>query len=188
MSPTLDEARPAVATPCVAGFDPGAATGAVSFYFPDHPELIVSEDMVGAMPRQGVSSTFKFGIAFGIIIGLVTALEVPAHFVAPTKWKRHFGLDADKGKSRALALRLWPARTDLFGLKTNCGRAEAALLARFWAETNGLRFPSFATASQAATRPSEPPHTAAGERECRDATVSEPIPALAKGTANVWPE
>jgi crossover junction endodeoxyribonuclease RuvC len=67
--------------------------------------------------------------------GVVAASGVPLHLVSPSKWKRLFGLDADKERSRALALRLWPARSDLFGPKKDHGRAEAALLARYAAAT-----------------------------------------------------
>jgi crossover junction endodeoxyribonuclease RuvC len=63
----------------------------------------------------------------------------PLHLVTPAKWKRYFGLDADKEKSRALALRLWPSRSDLFTRKRDHGRAEAALLARYFAETREAR-------------------------------------------------
>lgn len=152
---------------CIAGIDPGSSSGAVSFYFPDHPCQIAAEDLpvvagqvdaailaarleqmqpdvavierVGAMPKQGVASTFKFGTSFGIIQGVVAALKIPAHFVAPGKWKRHFCLEADKEKARARALQFWPSRSDLFSRKKDHGRAEAALLARYFAETEGRR-------------------------------------------------
>ena len=70
-----------------------------------------------------------------MVRGVIAASGVPLHLVSPAKWKRHFGLDADKEKARALALRLWPTRADLFGRKKDHGRAEAALLARYFAET-----------------------------------------------------
>ncbi len=145
---------------CIAAIDPGL-TGAVAFYFPGagvisvhdmptvagnvdaaslaetlkqmRPDIAIVEH-VGAMPGQGVSSTFKFGCGFGIVQGVISALAIPAHLVTPSKWKRTLGLDADKEKARALALRLWPARADLFGRKKDHGRAEAALLARYAAE------------------------------------------------------
>jgi len=152
---------------CIAAFDPGSSSGAVAFYFPAHPGQISAEDLpvaagqvdpgtlaawlkqigpdvvvikrVAAMPKQGVSSTFKFGTAFGILQGVVAALTIPVHFVAPGRWKKHFGLTADKEQSRARALQLWPARSDLFGRKKDHGRAESALLARYFAETREAR-------------------------------------------------
>jgi hypothetical protein len=146
---------------CILGIDPGAS-GAIAFYFPSRPELVSAEDVplaggeidaatlarrinqlrptmavieqVGAMPKQGVSSTFKFGTAYGAVRGVVQALGVPMHLVTPGRWKKHFRLDADKEKARALAICLWPASRH-FERKKDHGRAEAALLARFGAET-----------------------------------------------------
>jgi crossover junction endodeoxyribonuclease RuvC len=148
---------------CIASIDPGVTTGAIAFVFTDHPSTVSAEDIpvangqvdaatlarrleimkpdiaiierVGSMPGQGVSSTFKFGQAYGTLIGVVAALKIPVHFVTPGKWKRHFGLSADKEESRARALQLWPARAELFARKRDHGRAEAALIARFAAET-----------------------------------------------------
>ena len=146
---------------CILGVDPGLS-GALAFYFPASPSHIVAEDipvaggaidaatlaqriaqmrptmavieLVGAMPKQGVSSTFKFGRAFGTVIGVVAALGIPTHFVAPTRWKRHFRLNANKDDARALALRLWPT-AECFSRKKDHGRGEASLLARYGAET-----------------------------------------------------
>jgi hypothetical protein len=146
--------------PCILAVDPGLS-GALAFYFPAQ-DAISAEDMpvaagdvdastlaarisqmkpnlaivelVASRPGQGVASVFKFGCGFGMVRGVIAASGVPLHMVTPAKWKRHFALDSDKEKSRALALRFWPTRSDLFGLKKNHGRAEAALLARYAAE------------------------------------------------------
>jgi crossover junction endodeoxyribonuclease RuvC len=146
---------------CILGIDPGLE-GALAFFFPDRPERIACEDMpcaagnvdavtlaacisvmapdevfleqVGAMPGQGVSSMFKFGRGFGTVIGVVGALKIPLHLVAPTRWKAHFRLPADKEAARALALRTFPACGFQFQRKKDHGRAEAALLARYGAE------------------------------------------------------
>jgi crossover junction endodeoxyribonuclease RuvC len=86
-----------------------------------------------AMPKQGVASTFKYGVAYGALCAVTALLEIPAHLVSPRKWKSHFNLDSDKEKSRALAIRLWPG-CGLFERKKDHGRAESALLARYGAE------------------------------------------------------
>jgi hypothetical protein len=96
------------------------------------PRLAVIEK-AQAMPRQGVSSTFKYGTAFGALRAVMTLCEIETHIVSPRRWKNHFGLDADKEKSRAMAIRLWPG-TALFERRKDHGRAEAALLARYGAE------------------------------------------------------
>lgn len=145
---------------CILGVDPGAS-GAVSFYFPDIPNKIGVVDfplvdgeincsaladiirgyapdlcvieLVSAMPKQGVSSTFKFGCAYGMVRGVVATLGIPQYYVTPAKWKRFYGLSAEKEKARELAVSLWPA-ADAFRRKKDHGRAEAALLAKYGAE------------------------------------------------------
>lgn len=144
----------------ILGIDPGVS-GAYAFYWPDrdmiaaedapvvdgnidaanmaaaidvmHPSVVIIE-RVGAMPKQGVSSTFKFGVAYGVVQGIVAAHQIPTHFVTPTVWKKHFNLSPDKEQSRARAVHLWPQQADLFKRKKDHGRAEAALLARYYAE------------------------------------------------------
>lgn len=146
---------------CLMGCDPGL-TGAIAFYFPSAPDRIAVEDMpvagehidpaelarririmapavaiierVGAMPKQGVSSTFKFGTGYGMVQGVVAALGIETRFVTPGVWKKHFRLPAEKEMARALAIQLWPS-CDNLGRKKDAGRAEAALIARYWVET-----------------------------------------------------
>jgi hypothetical protein len=98
----------------------------------EEPDVAIIE-RASSMPKQGVASTFKFGIAYGTLRAVVSALEIPHHLVTPATWKKHFRLSADKEKSRALAIRLWPG-CGLFNLKKHHGRAEAALIARYGAE------------------------------------------------------
>lgn len=152
---------------CILGVDPGI-NGAIAFYFTSHPDTVAAEvmptadnmvdaatlsrrieqirpdiavvEMVGAMPGQGVSSMFRFGQAFGIAIGVIAAMKVPVEFVAPARWKKHYRLGADKEEARSRALQLWPARAELFERKKDHGKAEAALIARYLAETQRNRF------------------------------------------------
>jgi len=147
---------------CIAAIDPGKS-GAVAYYFTSHSHVVSVEDMpvvdhrvngvelsnrlnqmkpdacvielVSSRPGQGVASMFNFGMAFGVAIGVVQALHIPVHFVAPSKWKRHFNLSKDKEESRRLAIDLWPDSADRFSRKRDEGRAEAALLAKWGAET-----------------------------------------------------
>jgi hypothetical protein len=143
--------------PPILGVDPGI-TGGVAFLYSDHvfaddipvvggevdvdtlvrrirehaPRVAVIE-RAQAMPRQGVVSVFKYGTAFGALCAVTAICEIPTHLVSPRKWKTHFGLDANKEKSRALAIRLWPG-CGYFERKKDHGRSEAALLARYGAE------------------------------------------------------
>ncbi len=87
---------------------------------------------VASMPKQGVASTFKFGVAFGVVLGVVGGMDLPSTLVRPAKWKRDMGLTSDKERSRRLAIERWPNQADSFKLKKHDGRAEAALLALWW--------------------------------------------------------
>lgn len=141
----------------IMGVDPGMF-GAIAFYNPKFPQLIAAYDMpivgkelnaaelfdiidsfkpvcaaievVHAMPKQGVSSSFNFGVSYGVIRGVVGSLKIRTHLVAPTKWKKYFSLSADKEASRALAVRNWPDSPH-FRRKKDHGKAESALLALY---------------------------------------------------------
>lgn len=95
--------------------------------------LFGAVEQVGAMPRQGVSSTFKFGTGFGQVLGVLAALGVPYLLAPPSKWKRSYGLGSEKDDARAMASRLFGVALDR---KKDDGRAEALLLARY-AQTFG---------------------------------------------------
>jgi crossover junction endodeoxyribonuclease RuvC len=96
------------------------------------PDVAIIET-VGAMPKQGVSSAFRFGVGVGMLRGVVQSLHIPLHEVAASKWKKHFGLNSDAEKSRARAIAMFP-NTDL-RLKKDHNRAEALLLALYYQET-----------------------------------------------------
>ncbi len=95
-------------------------------------------EKVHAMPKQGVSSTFKFGTTLGAVMMAVAMCNVPRILVSPTEWKMRMGLNNDKSKSLKRAIELFPKSADSFKLKKHDGRAEAALLAWY-----GYRMQSF---------------------------------------------
>ena len=99
-----------------------------------NPDVAVVEQ-VGSMPKQGVASTFKFGMGCGLIRGVLAGAGVPIISVTPAKWKKHFSLNSDAEKSRALAIRRFPGVTTL-ARKKDHGRAEALLLALWKLETD----------------------------------------------------
>jgi crossover junction endodeoxyribonuclease RuvC len=147
---------------CIAAIDPGKS-GAIAFYFSSHSHVVSVEDMpvvdhringvelasrinqmspdaciielVSSRPGQGVASMFNFGMCFGVAVGVVQALNIPLHFVTPTKWKKYFSLSSDKEESRRRAIDLWPESADRFSRRRDEGRAEAALIAKWGAET-----------------------------------------------------
>jgi hypothetical protein len=85
-------------------------------------------EQAGARPGQGVSSMFRFGQAYGTILGVIGALAIPVRHVSPAKWKGALGLNSDAETSRARAIETWPTEAHLFGRKKDHNRAEAALL------------------------------------------------------------
>lgn len=89
---------------------------------------------VHAMPGQGVSGMFRFGTAFGQILGTLQALEIPYELVSPAKWKREMSLPGGPGKGEAArlkALQLFPGLAAELARKRDHNRAEALLLARW---------------------------------------------------------
>lgn len=86
---------------------------------------------VNAMPGQGVSSVFAFGMSKGIIIGVLAALGVPMTLVSPQKWKKALGVPAAKDGARARASQLLPSCAGQWPLAKHDGRAEAALIALY---------------------------------------------------------
>lgn len=91
-------------------------------------------ERVGAMPGQGVTSTFKFGENFGFIQGLLAAYSIPYELVTPQKWKKGFQITGDKNSSIAVCKRLFPGvglhRTERC-TKDHDGMAEALLMAEY---------------------------------------------------------
>lgn len=95
----------------------------------DRQDLEIIVESVHSMPRQGVASTFKFGMAYGAAISIAERFNCPWHLVTPKKWKKLLGLDSDKDNSLELARSLWPNAP--LHLKKHNGRAEALLLAEY---------------------------------------------------------
>ena len=91
-------------------------------------------ERVHSMPKQGVASSFSFGVAYGMARGAVAGLAVPVLLVTPNEWKREFRLTADKQQARVMATRLFPHNAKDFSRVRDHGRAEAALLCLFGAK------------------------------------------------------
>ena len=98
-------------------------------------DLEVVVEAVHSMPKQGVASSFKFGVAFGGAIALAERLRCTWQLVTPQVWKKALGLDSDKQKSLDLARKLWPDAP--LKRKKDNGRAEALLLAYWLRNQNG---------------------------------------------------
>ena len=98
-------------------------------------ECFAFVENVGSRPSQGIVSAFKFGYGLGVIIGILSSLDIPFDDkVSPAKWKKSFDLiGKDKDEARITALKLWPSFADQFKLKKYIDRADASLIALYGA-------------------------------------------------------
>ena len=141
----------------VFGIDPGSAKGAVAWVrgadagvedlplvdrsLDPHalaemlrargPADAVFVERVGAMPRQGVASTFAFGRAVGAIHATAQLVGARLELVTPGKWKGFQRLNSEKEKARALAIRRFPDLSGDLSRKKDADRAEALLIADY---------------------------------------------------------
>lgn len=88
-------------------------------------------EQVNAMPKQGVTSTFNFGMGFGILRGIISANFIPVEYVRPAKWKKDMRVPSNKDSARQRASEFFPAYADQWSLKKWDGRAEAAIIALY---------------------------------------------------------
>ena len=96
-------------------------------------EIAVVVEHVNAMPGQGVTSMFNFGLSFGVIKGICSALNIPIHFVRPTKWKKHFNLiNSNKDASRTKVIEMYPSVSARLSKKKDVNKADAVLIARYF--------------------------------------------------------
>lgn len=117
----------------------------------DKHEHMVTIEVIRAMPSQGSASTFSLGHSVGVIEGVVSALQLPHQVIAPSQWKNHFGIRAEKtakGDSaararakeaakemaRTLAQRFYPSAP--LARKKDHNRAESILIARYGYEAH----------------------------------------------------
>ncbi len=89
-------------------------------------------ERVSAMPKQGVSSSFNFGVGFGSLLGAIQVLGCPLHLVQATLWKRQLGLSRDKNASLDKARLLFPDAP--LARKKDDGVAEALLIAWWFSQ------------------------------------------------------
>lgn len=93
------------------------------------PRVVVEEQQ--AMPKQGVASTFKTGRNYGLILGVLAALEMPVTLVRATEWTRALKVGSDKERHRARAIDWYPTAAPLLARVKDHGRADALLLAHW---------------------------------------------------------
>ena len=105
-------------------------------WFTELPDGIIRAmiEHVSAMPGQGVSSTFKFGVGYGKLLMALTAANIPYIAVVPSKWQKLLGVPSrkksggltkteHKNRLKGMAQRLFPHQ------KITLATADALLIA-----------------------------------------------------------
>ncbi len=89
-------------------------------------------ELVGVMPKQGISSAFTFGHSAGVIQGIIQGMGNPLTLIRPQQWKKAAGLiGTDKDAARSKAVLLWPNWRVLDSKSKGGALADAALIGRF---------------------------------------------------------
>lgn len=98
-------------------------------------DVHVAIEAVHAMPREGVSSVFKFGVNVGTWKGMLKMAGIPYDEVTPQKWQKEMfdsvlkkGMDR-KAMSLERARRLFPNAAGFLTRKKDHGRSDALLIA-----------------------------------------------------------
>lgn len=100
---------------------------------------LVYIERVHSMPKQGVASSFNFGMGYGLWQGIVAGLGWSMELVTPQQWMKVMMAGQLRGKdpARARAQELWPHAMYYFERVKDHGRADAALIAEFGRRTYG---------------------------------------------------
>lgn len=109
----------------------------------DGPYDHVCIEHVSSRPRQ--AGVFNFGLNTGIIHGVLGALNIPFQTIPSSRWKPAMGLQrgleedykANKERARLLAIQLFPHLAHDLHHKKDDGKAEALLLAVYFANQQG---------------------------------------------------
>lgn len=104
-----------------------------------YPHLIIVTELAQAMPKQGVTSCFRYGQHFATFEDAAIHLKIPYHEVRPAIWKKTLGLTSKKKDSITACRQLFPL-LELVppGCRTeHDGIAEALLIAE-WARRKNL--------------------------------------------------
>ena len=75
-----------------------------------HVADFVVMEKVSAMPKQGMVSTFHFGVGYGMLQGIILTLGIPLRLVTPQAWKKEIlaGTTKDKAASIDYCKRVYP--------------------------------------------------------------------------------
>ena len=92
-------------------------------------KILVVIEQQSPRPVQGVSSAFRMGVNYGVLVATAESAGIAWKTVTPAKWKRGMGLTQDKMASLHAARRLFPDAS--LARKKDNDRAEALLIAEY---------------------------------------------------------
>lgn len=101
----------------------------IAAIFAQHKPDAAFIERVGAMPGQGLSSTWSFAFGTGQIVGVLAALEIQTNWFAPRVWLAAAGVRGGKDAGRMRAAELFPKYAGEFARVKDNGRSDAALIA-----------------------------------------------------------
>lgn len=102
-----------------------------------YPDATVILEKAHPMPKLGTQSAFRFGMFYGVLIGMLTATKHRYHIVHAKTWQKEMFKDQPhldtKSASKIVAKRIFPDQTFLVGRskKIHDGLTDAALLAYY---------------------------------------------------------
>jgi len=99
-------------------------------------------EKVHSMPKQGVASSFTFGVGFGILQGLLAGMQIPFTLVTPQSWQKamfeSMAKNDTKGTAALVCSRRWPTvdfKATAACRKAHDGLCDAALIAEYGRRT-----------------------------------------------------
>lgn len=100
-------------------------------------DICITIERVHSMPKQGVSTTFTFGRAYGEAIGAAVLRGCPVQFVTPQRWQRDLSLLSQKGEAKIAHKRRMQQHASLrWSHRVLRDEADAMLLAE-WSRLKG---------------------------------------------------
>ena len=107
-------------------------------------DMVIIEE-VSTRPGEGHVGACTTGYGGGVLEGICLGASIPYRIFSASNWKRWAGVTSDKALCCAKARRLWPGKASMFGGPKGGdldGRADAALLAHWFATSGGRAAPS----------------------------------------------
>ena len=106
------------------------------------PGCLVTIEKVHAMPKEGVTSMFNFGLGYGLIRGICVGLQVEYQLVTPQAWQKVMLKGRGRDAKYEVAHELWPDvdfRATERCRKPHTGMVDAALICEWGRRTGGAK-------------------------------------------------